>query len=173
MKTLLLVLDMQNGLLKRNIYRKESLIKNIYVLVSHFSKLNDSVVFTQQTNDSTLKKGSSPWKIIDDFSTFQNVYYLDKREGNIFKEAKLDYILERNKIKCIVICGLFTSSAVQMAVVSSINKRYETVLVEDAHSTVVTRADESIDGWNVAFTQMGAHVMNTRELVTYKLFYPK
>ena len=59
----LLVLDMQYGLLQRNVFNKRALIENVNTLLVHFRNKNKPVFLIRHTNTSFSEENTANWQI--------------------------------------------------------------------------------------------------------------
>jgi len=161
----LLVIDMQEGLLQRNIYKKDMLLENIRDLIDYFHKNGQPVLFTRHTNDSFLKKNSDSWQLSDTLHRSENDSIVDKTHSSIFKEKVFREWIEREKTDTIVVTGLVSNGCIQAACLDGKNSGLSVTLIRDGHSTFSGKSEEVVMEWNKRLEEAGIRVVTKNELI--------
>lgn len=161
--TALLVVDMQNGILKKAIYNRFNIINNINSLIDYFHKNNQPIYFIQHTNLINLKTDSKGWKISEQLHILTKDSTFTKKHNSIFKEKTFLKDLSEKEIKTVVVVGLVSNGGIKATCVDGISNGFSVVLVRDAHSTYHKNAQQVIADWNEQLEYEGAHIVTLNE----------
>ena len=133
----LIIIDVQIGIfnLKRNVFKMDELIDNLRALVQDARKRQHSIIFTQHENKTFLKRNTLDWEIIPELEPGNTDILVMKTHPSIFKETRLEQILDEIKSKKLYICGLITNGCIKQACIEALEKSYDVTLIVDAHST--------------------------------------
>ena len=164
--TALLIIDMQNGLLKRDVFNKQSLIENIKQLQSYAHNNNLQVVFFRHANNSFSKKYSKEWEIAEILTPIDNDIVIDKIHSSIFKEESFLELLLSKNINTIVVCGLVSNGCIQVACIDAKKNDIKAILISDAHSTWHKDAQKLIDDRNLRLSTEGVEVKSVQEYIS-------
>src|SRR5215510_14329281 len=107
----LIIIDVQNGLVNKNLYKKDIFLENVNKTIIENRNKNNLIIFVQH-NSKTLKNGSNEWEIYSELNKNGNDIIIQKKHGSVFNETNLKQILIENKIKNIKICGLVSNGCV-------------------------------------------------------------
>ena len=157
---------MQNGLLKRDVFNKQSLIENIKQLQSYAHNNNLQVVFFRHTNNSFSKKYSKEWEIAEILTPIDNDIVIDKIHSSIFKEKSFLELMRTNDIKTVVVCGLVSNGCIQLACIEARKNDIKTILISDANSTWIKNAQKVIADWNLRLSTESVEVKSVREFIS-------
>ncbi len=160
--TALIVIDMQEGLLERQVYKKQELINNANTLMALFRE-NSIVVLCRHTNKSFSMINTDEWQICKQLKLADTDFVLDKTHSSIFKEKQFIKLLKDNSIKNIVVSGLVSNGCVQTACIDGKNLGFNVTLVSDAHSTWHKDAEQVINNWNSKLAANGIILLTTNE----------
>ena len=94
----LLVLDMQYGLLQRNVFNKQQLIENVNTLLDFFHKIEKPVFLIRHTNTSFSAENTVNWQIDGNIKTADSDILLNKTHSSVFKEKQFTSLLQKNNI---------------------------------------------------------------------------
>ncbi len=161
MKQCLIVIDMQKGIfgLKQEVYQKDELIQNVKTAIRFARDKGIGVIFTQHGNDTFLKSGTEGHQIIDDLQVLPGDEVILKKHPNIFLDTSLDSLLKRDQISLVIILGLISNGCVKDACLSAMHRKYNVILVKDAHSTFYKSAASLIDRVNAEMQKAGAFIV--------------
>lgn len=108
--TVLLIVDMQEGLLKRHPYREEQLLSNITSLAGAARENGIEVIYFRHNGGkgSPLEKGTADWEICKSLYPQENDGVFDKKFNSAFKETGLKAYLDSKMVKNIILTGLQT-----------------------------------------------------------------
>lgn len=162
----LLIIDVQRGLFNKKIpiYKADSLLGNINLLVSKAHLKQIPVIYIQHSNDSILVYGSEDWQLHESIQPSKEDELVHKKHGNAFEETNLQEILQSKAVNCLIITGLVTHGCVKATSFGALKLGYKTILVEDAHSNYSKDASDLINKWNDQLKKSGALVMETLEI---------
>lgn len=162
-KSALLIIDMQYGLLNREVYKKQELIININRMISVFSSSGNPVILTRHTNNSFSRENSDDWQIDSSISYVAQSVLFNKSHSSIFKEKPFTSYLNDNNVKTLVITGLVSNGCVQAACLDAKKHGLSVILISDGHSTFHKDAEKTIISWNSKLQEEGIKVISTNE----------
>jgi nicotinamidase-related amidase len=73
----LIIVDVQNGLINKNLYKKEEFNKNIYNEILKNKMENNEIIFIQH-NSETLKNGTKNWELYSELIEELNFTVIQK-----------------------------------------------------------------------------------------------
>lgn len=161
----LLVIDMQNGLLKRNVFNKRILIDNVNTLLAHFHKRKEPVFLVRHTNDSFSRENSDDWHIHNELSLSEDDIVINKKHGSVFREKHFLSSLKQKSITRVVITGLVSNGCVQAACRDAKKLGYSVILVSDGHSTFHKDGEAIIRQWNTCLQSEGIQLVSTADFL--------
>ncbi len=159
----LLIIDMQCGLLKREVHNKQELINNINRLISLFVSKEVPVILTRHTNNSFSRENTEDWQIDSRISSRAQSVLFDKSHSSIFKEKPFTSYLKNNNITTLVITGLVSNGCVQAACQDAEKHGLSVILIGDGHSTFHKDAEKTVIYWNSNLQEEGIKVISTDE----------
>lgn len=162
--TALLVIDMQTGLLNREVCQKEILIENVNKLSEMFHAFDKTVLWTRHTNTSFSKAETPEWQMDKRLAVSASDPIIDKTHSSIFKEKAFLSLLKEREIGHIVVCGLVTNGCVQAACQDALKYGLAVTLAADAHSTWNKDAKKIVADWNEKLKEMGVEVLPAQEI---------
>ena len=92
-KATLLVVDMQNGVVKQA-YERDAVIANISELVERARRRQVPVVWVQHDDEQTVR-GSPDWQIVSELTPAANEPLIQKNYGDSFEGTVLESVLSR------------------------------------------------------------------------------
>lgn len=158
-KKLLLVLDGQEGVLNRTIYRKSETISTINSVVESFQNAQQPIIFTRHTNKTSLVAETKSWALDSSIKCPDSAIILNKKRSNVFAEPDFVELLKNLEIREIYVCGFVTNGCVQAACLESQSRGFKTLLLKDAHSTFAKNAGSVIESWNLKLAEAGVEVL--------------
>jgi nicotinamidase-related amidase len=162
----LIIIDVQVGIfnLKNKVFREDELIGSIQALIQEARKRQYAIIFTQHENKSFLKKNTLDWEIVAELEPSNTDIFVMKTHPSIFKETRLEQILDELKSKKITICGLITNGCIKQACIEALERGYDVTLIVDAHSTFNKNPEKVINEWNGKLEEMGVKLRSTQNL---------
>jgi Amidases related to nicotinamidase len=167
--SVLVVVDMQEGLFARNVYKKEKLMQNINLLIDAFGAKGIPVVYFRHTNDSFSKKDTAGWQLCAELHKHPDDIVFDKSNVSVFKVKAFDIWLQDKGIKRICFAGLVSNGCVQYACRDALARGYDTVLASDAHSTWHKDAETIVEGWTDRLVRDGVTAIASEKLANQVL----
>lgn len=161
----LIIIDMQVGIFhqRNKVFREDELIGTIQALVQVARKKRYSIIFTQHENKSFLKKNTLNWEIVQELEPSNTDIFVMKTHPSIFKETRLEQILDELETKNIYICGLITNGCIKQACIEALARGYDVTLFVDAHSTTNKKPEKVINEWNGKLEEMGVRLKSTQD----------
>lgn len=167
-KSCLIIIDMQNGILKQknNVFNSDIILDNIEQCIHHALEKNIKVVITQHENRSSLLKYSKEWNLIDSLKQFSDKCFLiEKKHPSIYKNTNLQDVLNKDEIKTVYIGGLVSNGCIKAACLESMKNGYTSYLLEDCHSTFYKNAEKIISEVNTEMNNVGIKLIATHSFV--------
>jgi nicotinamidase-related amidase len=144
MASLLLIIDMQVGVLK-SCDRAEQAVTNTALLLARARAAGAPVVFVQHESDNLIR-GSLLWQLPDELAPLDSEPRVFKRYRDGFAATDLKEVLEAafaeipesstvDKHKQLVIVGAESNNCVWTTTTRALVEGYDVALVSDAHTT--------------------------------------
>lgn len=137
--TALLIIDMQKGnfLEPHPIYKGNELLTRVKRLINKARTAQLPIVYVQNngTQGDPDEYGTAGWEIHASITPVRGDVVIQKQTPDAFHETKLRSELESRRIKKLIITGLQTEYCIDTTCRRAFSLGYETILVEDAHST--------------------------------------
>ena len=157
----LLVIDMQYGLLQRNVFNKQGLIKNVNTLLAHFHNKDKPVFLIRHTNTSFSTENTDNWQIDSEIKVADSDILLNKTHSSVFKEKQFISLLQENNITSVVVVGLVSNGCVKAACLDAQLNGLEVTLISDGHSTFHKEGEDMVNYWNKYLCDRGIQVITT------------
>jgi nicotinamidase-related amidase len=157
--TALVVIDMQEGLLQRQVYRKQALIENINRLMDLFHSADYPVFLSRHTNESFSRLNTGEWQLYSGLRPKESDVIFNKTHSNIFDEKQFVDWLAGKGIDSIVVTGLVSNGCVQVACIAAKKHGLAVTLISDGHSTWHKDAEKVIDQWNTRLAAEGIQLV--------------
>ena len=154
----LIIIDVQNGIMNKDLFKKEEFIENINKAIIENRKVNNVIIFIQH-NSKTLVKGSYNWEIYPELLKHKNDIILQKKHGDAFNNTNLKQYLEENKIKNISICGLVSHGCIFHTCKSGLENGFKVKIIKYGHSNWLKDAEEKINEINKELKKMGIKII--------------
>ena len=150
----LVIIDVQNGLMNKDLFRKEEFLQNINKAIIENRKNNNLIIFIQH-NSKTLIKGSNDWEIYTGLNKNKNDIIIQKKHSSAFNETNLKQILIENNIKNIIICGLVSNGCVYFSCKDGIENGFNVKIIKNGHTNWLKGAEDKINEVNKKLDDMG------------------
>ncbi|HNR65060.1 MAG TPA: isochorismatase family cysteine hydrolase [Atribacterota bacterium] len=163
--TALLVIDMQYGLLQRNVFYKEQLIDNVNALLDFFHNREKPVFIIRHTNTSFSAENTDNWQIDSNVKRADSDILLNKTHSSVFKEKRFISLLKENSISDVVVTGLVSNGCVKAACLDARVNGLNVTLISDGHSTFHKEGEDMVSYWNKYLHDEGIQVISTAEFL--------
>lgn len=132
----LIVIDIQEGLVKENPFDTKNFIINTKAIIQHFRDQNIEVIFIRHAEDEgLLAMGSDNWQVYHELKPQENEKIFNKYYNSIFKDTKLKEYLNRKNITDLTFVGMQVEFCIDTSVKVGFEYGYKITIVEDAIST--------------------------------------
>ena len=136
MAQVLIIIDIQEGLVKLNPYNAKNFISNTKAIIQHFREQNIEVIFFRHSEDEgLLSTGSDNWQVYHELKPKENETIFNKYYNSIFKETELKEYLDRKNITDLTFVGMQVEFCIDTSVKVGFEYGYKITIVEDAIST--------------------------------------
>ena len=132
----LIVIDIQEGLVKENPFDTKNFIINTKAIIQHFRDQNIEVIFIRHSEDEgLLAMGSDNWQVYHELKPQENEKIFNKYYNCIFKDTELKEYLNRKNITDLTFVGMQVEFCIDTSVKVGFEYGYKITIVEDAIST--------------------------------------
>lgn len=131
--TALLVIDVQTAVVADG-HDRDAVIANITALVDKARREEVPVVWIQH-NDDNLVHGSPEWQLAPEMGRAEHEALVDKNYGDSFEGTTLESVLAGLEVGRLFVVGAQTDQCVRSTIHGAFTRGYDTILVEDAHTT--------------------------------------
>ena len=132
----LIVIDIQEGLVKENPFDTKNFIINTKAIIQHFRDQNIEVIFIRHSEDEgLLAMGSDNWQVYHELKPQENEKIFNKYYNSIFKDTELKEYLNRKNITELTFVGMQVEFCIDTSVKVGFEYGYKITIVEDAIST--------------------------------------
>ena len=156
----LIIIDVQNGLVNKNLFNKIIFLENINKAIIENTKKNNLIIFVQH-NSTTLKTGTKDWEIYSGLIQNNNII-IQKKHGDAFQNTKLNNILLEKNIKEIIICGLVSNGCVFYTCKSGIENGFNVSVIKNGHTNWLKDAENKIIEINNKLENIGVKVIENQ-----------
>jgi nicotinamidase-related amidase len=132
-KTALLVIDVQNGVVKEA-HERDAVVANVGRLVEKARKERVPVVWVQHS-DTGLARGSEDWRIVPELTPGAAEPLVEKNYGDSFEDTNLETVLSGLGVGRLVVVGAQTDACIRSTLHGAFVRGYDATLVSDAHTT--------------------------------------
>ena len=132
----LIVIDIQEGLVKDNPFDTKNFIINTKAIIQHFRDQNIEVIFIRHSEDEgLLAMGSDNWQVYHELKPQENEKIFNKYYNSIFKDTELKEYLNKKNITDVTFVGMQVEFCIDTSVKVGFEYGYKITIVEDAIST--------------------------------------
>lgn len=133
----LLVVDVQNALIKAHPYNEQKVIDNIKTLILAVRDHKKEVVYVRHDDGkgSELEQGTDGWQIYDDIAPNSNEVIFEKQYNSAFHKTKLRDYLESKEIDTIILVGMQTEYCMDATCKSAFDYGYQLIIPEETNTT--------------------------------------
>ncbi|MNC15706.1 Streptothricin hydrolase [compost metagenome] len=136
--TALLIIDVQEAMFSypdMKLHDEEGVTGRIVSLLNKARNAGTPVVYIQHTEDQEYTKGTPTWEISRHVTPQEGELIVEKPTWDAFHRTPLHEELQQRGITDLVICGMQSEFCVDTTCRRAYSLGYNSVLVEDAHST--------------------------------------
>lgn len=137
--TALLIIDMQKGLFVAETprYDSDGVINRINTLGKAVRERGGMVVFIQHdgSKGNLLEPGTEGWEILPSLNRKPTDIVVNKAACDSFYKTELAQVLDRNKIRRLIVTGCATDFCVDTTVRAAFSLDYQVIVVSDCHTT--------------------------------------
>lgn len=135
--TALLIVDVQQALVRQGPWGKERLLKTISALQADFRLHGRPVLFVRHDDGpgTPLAYGAPGWQIAPQAAPRRGERVFDKRHNSAFLDTGLDAYLQRQHADTLVIAGLQTEYCIDATIKSAFERGYRVLIPAGAVST--------------------------------------
>ncbi len=137
MKTVLLVIDVQQGLIDDQPARKDEFLLNLSLLIDAAHKAGTEVVYVRHDGGKgdSLAYGAPGWQLERSLKPRADERIFDKRFSSAFRKTELHEYLTEQGVNRLVVCGMQTEYCVDTSVKVAFELGYEVILPSGATTT--------------------------------------
>lgn len=133
----LMIVDVQNSLVKAQPYNRETVIKNIKKLISSARSSNKEVIYVRHDDGkgSELEQGTEGWQVYEDIAPNGSESIFEKQYNSaFFKTGLREYLVSKN-IDTIILVGLQTEYCIDATCKSAFDYGYKIIMPEETNTT--------------------------------------
>ncbi|WP_274655386.1 cysteine hydrolase family protein [Paenibacillus humicola] len=157
-QTALLVVDVQQGMFMEAypVYDGDGLLERIRGLIAKARASHVPVIYVQHNEGEgePLETNTSGWEIHSSIAPAPGETIIQKRSPDAFHDTNLQEELAARGIERLVLTGMATDYCIDATCRGAIRLGYQTIVVEDAHSTNNSTAAETVSRYNESFRSM-------------------
>lgn len=133
----LLVVDVQRGLMEKGPWRRDELLEVIRRLETSFREKGREVVFVRHDDgpDSELAFGSSSWEVAEEIAPLPGEKIVDKRKNSAFLNTGLEAYLKEKGADTLVLTGMQTELCVDATCKSAFERGFRVIVPTDGCTT--------------------------------------
>lgn len=133
----LLVVDVQNALIKSHPYNEEIVIENIKNLIIASRDNNIEVIYVRHDDGkgTELEQNTDGWKIYDDIAPNSSERIFEKQYNSAFFKTELRKHLESKGVDTIILVGLQTEYCIDATCKSAFDYGYKIIIPEETNTT--------------------------------------
>ena len=152
----LVVIDVQVNVVK-DAYLRDEKVANMVEAVKKARAASIPVIWVRHSEEE-LPIGSDGWQIVPELVPLAAEPIIEKKYRSTFVETNFEEVLSQLKISLLYICGAETNNCVRHTCMAALERGYDIILIEDAHTTTgfewdgfVMDAARTIDEQNTNF----------------------
>lgn len=133
----LMVVDVQNALIKKHPYNEKKVIENIKKLIVTARDKNKEVIYVRHDDGvgTDFEKGTDGWQIYNEVAPNINEYIVEKEYNSAFHKTGLRDYLESKEINTIILVGLQVEYCMDATLKSAFDYEYKIIIPEETNST--------------------------------------
>jgi len=133
----LLVVDVQNALIKAHPHNEQRVIENIKKLILTARDNKKEVLYVRHDDGkgTELEQGTDGWQIYDDIAPNESELIFEKQYNSAFHKTALREYLESKEIDTIILVGLQTEYCIDATCKSAFDCGYKIIIPEETNTT--------------------------------------
>ncbi len=136
----IIVIDMQTALINEHPYNEESLISNIWNLLTECRNQNIPVIYIRHNGKSgdEFEAGTAGWQIYEKIAPLQDEKIIDKHFNSAFRQTGLKDYLDQIGAKNLILCGMQTEYCFDISCKVAFEFEYKITIAKGTTSTFDT-----------------------------------
>lgn len=137
MKTVLLVIDIQQALVDAHPANEDAFLRNVKTLIDAANASRTEVVYVRHDGGAgdILEKGAIGWQLHDSLKPKKNERIFDKRYASAFMETGLYEYLNERGVTRLIVCGMQTEYCIDTSVKSAFEHGFSVVIASGTTAT--------------------------------------
>ncbi|GMA99531.1 cysteine hydrolase family protein [Pelosinus sp. IPA-1] len=133
----LLVVDVQNALIKAHPHNGQRVIENIKKLILSARDNQKEVIYVRHDDGkgTDLEKGTNGWQIYNEIAPNNSEFIVEKEYNSSFHKTGLRDYLESKDIDTIILVGLQTEYCIDTTLKSAFDYGYKIIIPKETNST--------------------------------------
>jgi nicotinamidase-related amidase len=133
----LLVVDVQNALIKKHPHNEHRVIENIKRLILTARDNKKQVIYVRHDDGkgTELEQGTDGWQIYDDIVPNDSELIFEKEYNSAFHKTGLREHLESKEVDTIILVGLQTEYCIDATLKSAFDYGYKIIIPEETNTT--------------------------------------
>lgn len=133
----LMVIDMQEGLVKDHPYNERKVIENIQKLLKTARENNLEIVYVRHDDGqgTDLAYGTDAWQVYSEIKPEKGEYIVEKTYNSAFHKTDLREYLNNKNIDTLVLTGMQTEYCIDATLKSAFDYEYEIIIPEETNTT--------------------------------------
>lgn len=137
MKSAVLVIDVQRGMVDAGPYRWDEMLSVVNTLLVEARDRGVEVLYVRHNGKpgSFLEPGADAWQIADEIEPQLEEVIVAKEFNDAFLKTELDEVLKAREIEKLILVGLQTEYCIDTSIRSAFFHGYKVIIPEDSNST--------------------------------------
>ena len=133
----LMVIDMQEGLVKDHPYNERKVIENIQKLLKTARENNLEIVYVRHDDGqgTDLAYGTDAWQVYSEIKPEKGEYIVEKTYNSAFHKTDLRDYLNSKNIDTVILTGMQTEYCIDATLKSAFDYEYEIIIPEETNTT--------------------------------------
>lgn len=134
---ILLVVDVQNALIKAHPHNEQRVIENIkkLILIARDNKKEVIYVRHDDGKGTDLEKGADGWQIYNEITPDNSEFIIEKEYNSAFYKTGLKEYLESKEIDTIILVGMQTEYCIDATLKSAFDFGYKIIIPKETNTT--------------------------------------
>lgn len=133
----LMVVDMQNAIIKDHPYNEQNVVQNIKKLIAAARSSNKEIIYVRHDDGvgTDLERGTEGWQIYDEVAPEGDEFIVEKVYNSAFHRTNLHEYLKSKEVNTIVLTGIQTEYCIDATVRSAFDYEYRVIVPEGTNTT--------------------------------------
>lgn len=133
----LMVVDVQNALIKKHPYNEQKVIENIKKLILTARGNEKEVLYVRHDDGkgTELEQSTDGWQIYNDIAPNSSEFIVEKEYNSAFHKTELREYLESKEIDTIILVGLQTEYCIDATLKSAFDYEYKIIIPKETNTT--------------------------------------